>query len=89
MPFRFPSFKPKPLTAIKPKIRTPVVKASGKALSSMTSMMPMAGMALVSGLPAIANLFAINTAADVIGNIAENPIALGAIVLVALAVLLR
>ena len=55
----------------------------------MTSMMPMAGMALVSGLPAIANLFAINTAADVIGNIAENPIALGAIVLVALAVLLR
>ena len=86
MPFKLLRLKPKPLTAIKPKIRTPVVKAPGKALSNM---MPMAGMALVSGLPAIANLFAINTAADVIGNIAENPIALGAIVLVALAVLLR
>ena len=52
-------------------------------------MLPMAGVALASGLPAIANIFVARSAADVVSNITENPIALGAVVLVALAVLLR
>jgi len=78
-------FKPKPLTAKPPKVKSPVVRPPG----SVTSMLPMAGVALASGLPAIANIFAARSAADVVSNITENPVALGAVVLVALAVLLR
>ena len=76
--------KPKP-PIVKPPVKAPVVKPPGR----VTSMLPMAGVALASGLPAIANIFVARSAADVVSNITENPIALGAVVLVALAVLLR
>ena len=73
MPIRV---KPPPLPKKIPKPSSSTVKTVGISVAA-------------AGIPALANIFMARSAADVVSNIIENPVALGAVVLVALAVLLR